>query len=384
MSKRVTAPSGRRSRFGFCPEHRILMAALPIAGLVSLSRPAVAQDSAQTEPPPTMAQPGTPEPMVDRSETTTTTVRTAPAPERAAAPVDYHIARDAARSPALRAARTASADKSRYDLFNPTPRELMRPLSTDRPDVTESPYTVDAGHFQVELSFFEYARDNGGNVDEWDVLPFNVKVGLTNNVDLELLVVPYVSVDVDSPFGRGDDGSGFGPLTLRAKINLWGNDGGGAPVDLPSDFPGSMRRRWDDSAFALIPYVRFPTGSDDVGFSNDVEFGLAAPLSAPINQDWDLTVMADLGVVRGPEDGSYKLEFLHTASVSRNLGGRLGGYGEYVGNFTGREGTKYLASLGVGLLYALGADAQLDAGVNVGLNDEAEDFRFITGITFRR
>ena len=43
------------------------------------------------------------------------------------------------------------ADKSIYTLFHPTPREWMREMSTDRPDQTESPNTVDAGHFQVEL-----------------------------------------------------------------------------------------------------------------------------------------------------------------------------------------------------------------------------------------
>jgi hypothetical protein len=42
------------------------------------------------------------------------------------------------------------ADKSGYHLFRPTPRELMRELSTDRPDQTESAYTVDAGHVQLE------------------------------------------------------------------------------------------------------------------------------------------------------------------------------------------------------------------------------------------
>jgi hypothetical protein len=45
-------------------------------------------------------------------------------------------------------AATGPADKSAFSLFNPTPRELMREMSTDRPDTTESPYTVDAGHFQ--------------------------------------------------------------------------------------------------------------------------------------------------------------------------------------------------------------------------------------------
>src|SRR5688572_5942243 len=41
--------------------------------------------------------------------------------------------------------------KSHYHLFNPTPRAQMREMSTDRPDQTESPYTVDAGHVQVEM-----------------------------------------------------------------------------------------------------------------------------------------------------------------------------------------------------------------------------------------
>jgi hypothetical protein len=78
------------------------------------------------------------------------------------------------------------------------------------------------------------------------------------------------------------------------------------------------------------------------------------------------------------------MELLHTASFSRNLGGRLGGFGEYIGLLTGRGGTEYLASVGVGLTYQLSRDAQLDAAINVGLNEEAEDFRFLTGITFRR
>ena len=61
--------------------------------------------------------------------------------------------------------RTAAApDKSTYNLFNPTPRELMREMSTDRPDQTESPYTVDAGHFQMEMDFVKatFDRDKSG------------------------------------------------------------------------------------------------------------------------------------------------------------------------------------------------------------------------------
>jgi hypothetical protein len=49
-------------------------------------------------------------------------------------------------------------DKSRYNLFHPTPDNLLRELATDRPDKTESPTTVDAGHFQFEMDFATFTH----------------------------------------------------------------------------------------------------------------------------------------------------------------------------------------------------------------------------------
>src|SRR5437764_10537377 len=60
----------------------------------------------------------------------------------------------------LCACPTARAeDKSRYTLFDPTPKAQMREFESDRPGTTESPITVDAGHFQAEFSFAEFTHD---------------------------------------------------------------------------------------------------------------------------------------------------------------------------------------------------------------------------------
>ena len=82
-------------------------------------------------------------------------------------------------------------DKSGYNLFNPTPSDMMRELSPDRPDKTESPYTVDAGHFQMEMSFAEFTRNHSDSIrtDTWNVAPVNFKAGLFNNVDLEFVSI---------------------------------------------------------------------------------------------------------------------------------------------------------------------------------------------------
>jgi hypothetical protein len=270
-----------------------------------------------------------------------------------------------------------SGEKTQYHLFRPTPRHLMRELSTDRPDVTESPYTVDAGHFQVEMSFVEYGRDDGGDFSEVSYFPANLKVGVTNSIDLQLVVTPLLDQEADvGRFGLGSESeSGFGSTQLRVKWNVWGNDGGPPPLELP----GRLR----ESALAVMPFVQFPTGEEELGFADQVEWGVIVPLAVPLNEDYGLGLMAELDVVRDADDDGYAFALVHTASVSRGLAGNLGGFAEYVGVASTEESTSYAASLGVGLTYGLSDDVQLDGGINVGLNEEAEDFRVFAGISFR-
>src|SRR5262245_65062609 len=77
------------------------------------------------------------------------------------------------------AALAAESDKSSFCLFNPTPRELMRDMDTDRPDTTESPHTVDAGHVQAELSFADVTTDSESGTPNrsWQVAPLLLRVG---------------------------------------------------------------------------------------------------------------------------------------------------------------------------------------------------------------
>src|SRR5262245_28874451 len=55
------------------------------------------------------------------------------------------------------AADTTPEDKSHYTLFNPTPSESMRAWRTDRTGA--SPYTIDAVHFEVDLTPVAYGYD---------------------------------------------------------------------------------------------------------------------------------------------------------------------------------------------------------------------------------
>jgi hypothetical protein len=68
-------------------------------------------------------------------------------------------------------------DKRGYTLSNPTPAAALREMSTGRPDKTGSPYTVDAGHFQIEMDPANFTCDHdtaaGANTftRAWNVAP---------------------------------------------------------------------------------------------------------------------------------------------------------------------------------------------------------------------
>src|SRR3954465_15329058 len=120
-------------------------------------------------------------------------------------------------------------DKSGSHLFPPTPQSSMREMETDRPDKTESPITVDAGHFQLEMDLATYTSDRAKHEKraEWGIAPINLKVGLLNNLDLQLVVETYnIEKTKDRDTGQTMRAEGFGDITLRAKVNVWGNESG--------------------------------------------------------------------------------------------------------------------------------------------------------------
>ncbi|NBP23475.1 MAG: transporter [Proteobacteria bacterium] len=135
----------------------------------------------------------------------------------------------------------SETDKSQYHLLNPVPRDAMRPLITDRPSLTEGPYTVDAGHFQVESDIATWTHDtdaSGVDSEMTKLASVNLKTGLLPSLDLHLILDSYVRTRVeDRAAGLTDRASGLGDLTIRFKKNFWGNDSGA-------------------SAFGVIPYVK--------------------------------------------------------------------------------------------------------------------------------
>lgn len=265
---------------------------------------------------------------------------------------------------ALASSQAAASDKNRYSLLDPTPDGKLRDMSTDRPDKTESPYTVDAGRFQIETDLVAYTHDrrDGITTRAFDVMPFNLKIGLTDSSDLQLVYGAFSHVRTS---GRGvsETERGFGDLVVRYKQNLWGNDGG-------------------KTAFAVMPFVKIPT-NNVAGLNDDVEGGIIVPLAVDLGNGMGLGLMTEVDFLKAESGGGYEPTFVNSATVSFELTQRLGMYVEAFVERSAESGAETIVTFDTGFTYAVTDHLQLDAGVNIGVTEAADDLNVFAGLSQR-
>ena len=262
-------------------------------------------------------------------------------------------------------------DKSGFHLFNPVPRALMREMSTDRPDQTESPYTVDAGHFQVEADLVALHRHDVGNLgaasyrSEGAVFgAFNLKAGLLPSVDLQCLFTPWQVERVESRgAGVRTTDRGVGDLETRLKWNLWGNDGG-------------------KSALALMPYVKWPTAPGNLG-NGEVEGGLIVPASVELPSGWGLGLQTGIDVLKEGANTRHEAAWMNSVTLGHDLVGNLAAYVEFFSVTPLERSDDLEAFLDLGFTYGLTPDVQLDAGCNFGLTDTVPEAAPFVGLSIR-
>ena len=261
-------------------------------------------------------------------------------------------------------------DKSGWHLFNPTPSEYLREMNTDRPDKTESPYTVDAGHFQVEMDLvaFTHDRDTSGGgdtrTDTWGFGAINLKAGLLEDVDLQVVIESHIRT-------RSDDRvaatvrrqSGFGDVTVRVKKNFWGNDGG-------------------RTAFAVMPFVKFPTSQDGLG-NNAVEGGIILPLAVEFPRGWGMGLMTEVDLLQDDDGLGRHASFVNSITFSHDIVGALAGYAEFFSEVSAESGSRWVGTVDLGLTYGLTKNIQFDAGINIGVTDAADDWNPFVGVSWR-
>src|SRR5262245_27865791 len=243
---------------------------------------------------------------------------------------------------AAREASSTDADESAYHLWNAAPESALRDLDTDRPDKTNSPHTLDAGHVQIETGLVSYTRnsDHGIRTESWTVLDTDARIGLLDWAELQLELPLYESSrDTDRASNDTEHSRGIGDLSVVVKTNLWGNDTG-------------------DTAGGLEFTVKTPTAGDGLG-NGEVEGGATLLLGFALPGDFDLGFNSGAGIA-ADDDGGHHANVVDSVSVSRAILGPLSGYVEMFSSVPIDGGEDWEGTVDVGAMLKIGTNLQLD------------------------
>ncbi len=223
-----------------------------------------------------------------------------------------------------------------------------------RPLMTDDAGTVEKGKFQIEMGFDATRQDN----DDREISPsLTLSYGLLERMDL-----------------------GIGGSSLFIHPREGGNEKGLGDTEFKLKYRLLDDKDWIP-AFAIAGKLKIPTAKESKGLgSGKTDFNINTIFTKNLSKRWALNL--NLGVTFIGEHGSDN-EFNYSLAGQFALSDKWAVVGEIFGvnNFNGHKRDDPVSGL-VGIQYMLGDNFVLDAGVEIGMNKAAPDFRLTTGVTF--
>lgn len=201
-------------------------------------------------------------------------------------------------------------------------------------------------------------RENGDGVkySALAVASTLVSAGLTDFLDVQVGVDVFLRETVKFQSAR-DSRSGIGDLSFRMKWTFWRNEKLGA-------------------ALAVIPYVKLPSSTGDVG-TDSMEGGVIVPWGATLPGGITTGAMFRWDVVRNDADNGYDARWQATGFVQRSLTQALSLYGEAILLATSEGFSDSAGTVGVGGLLRVTKRVQLDYELQRGLNSRASEWTHV-------
>lgn len=262
--------------------------------------------------------------------------------------------------------------QERYTILTPTPDNKLRPMTTERPSKMDSPYSLDAGRIQIETNLYGYIQnddcisgvctdtrqhDLGGST--------NLRIGVTDNIDIQFIGNLYQHLTIkNTTIGTKNIHQGFGDSTVRLKISAVGNT--------PSDY----------FSFAILPYIKLPTNQDNLG-NNKIEGGLGLPFNFALSNSWNISGMTQFNFISNQDGSSYDPAYANAIMISKGLTYKLSTYGEFYTYKADQSRAEWENTLDFGAVYLINDYISVDANIQFGVTDAADDLNFFIGTAYR-
>jgi len=234
----------------------------------------------------------------------------------------------------------------------------LEPLITDRPDATESPYTVPKRFLQVETgAFYESFEENNIKTEDFTYNTTLVRYGLLNNLELRL---GWNFAEGKTKFSGNtlnNTLNGFYPLLIGIKTTIAKENG---------SFPEiGLLLHTSHPFFASQDYKTKSTGVD-------FRFAFAHTLSEESSLSYNLGMAWEGNITSA--------NYVYTIAYGYSLSNRLGAYAELYGNIIEADKAEHLWD--AGLTYLINNNVQLDTTVGSSIT-AGQDILLSAGVSFR-
>lgn len=240
----------------------------------------------------------------------------------------------------------------------------MRDLCGDRPGLGSSTCIVDAGHVQVEAGLsWTRSDDLGAREDVFLVGDTLLRFGLDERTEVQLGFTAFGHVRTRTPLAVDED-SGIGDVTLALRRNLVSPDGSGTNA-------------------AVQAYVTLPTGDDAIG-AGEWSAGILLPFGFDLNDSLSIAFTPQASLEPDSDGEGHHASFGGSAGIGITLSDRLGAAVDLaVIQDDDPAGSSTEALLGLSMTLSVSDNVQLDAGLNLGLNDDSPDTELYAGFVTR-
>ncbi|MGX5729422.1 transporter [Pseudoxanthomonas beigongshangi] len=241
-----------------------------------------------------------------------------------------------------------------------------RDLCPDRPGLGTPACTVERGSavFEIGLADWTGDRQSGLRSEQFLFGDALLRYGLTDTLEAQLGWTAFGRVrERDTRTGTTGRASRFGDISLALRRNLRNPDGNGFSL-------------------ALMPYVNLPSGRAPVG-AEDWSAGLRLPMSFELGAvSLGFTPQVEAAV---DDDGDGRhLSYGSVAGLGFGVSDTVSGSFEVsLTRDRDPEGHATEALAGLSFGWQPGEDAQWDAGINAGLNEDSPDLQIYLGYAKR-
>ena len=225
----------------------------------------------------------------------------------------------------------------------------ITPIQTDRPDQTETPFTVPKNHFQMENGFSFERTDNSTKSFTNPSILF--KYGISDYFEVGL-ITEFTTISSDKTI------TGLNPVTLRIKEKI-------------SDEKGIL------PTTSFIGYLTIPHFATDnfkaTYYAPAFKFTMQHTLSEKFSLGYNLGAEWD-------GESPYPI-FIYTITTDYSITNKFSIFSEIYG--FAPEKSKADHRIDCGLSYLIRPNVSLDFSGGIGLTDNAPKYFLSTGFSFR-